>query len=74
MKLFYAAIISMHSIINDFVHLTVFMNPLLHHISCTWPVSNLQLSQLLRQPKQILCVARKIRGADGGSRAKHLSM
>lgn len=73
-KLFYAAISPMHVIINDFMHLTVLLNPLLHHTSCTWLVSNLQLSQLSRQPKQILFIARKKEGADGGSSAKHLSL
>lgn len=58
-KLFYAAVSPVHIIINDFMHLTVLLSPLLHHISCTWLVSNLQLSQLSRQPKQILFIARK---------------
>lgn len=73
-KLFYAAISRMHVIINDFMHLTVLLSPLLHHTSCTWLVSNLQLSQLSRQPKQILFIARKKEGADGGSSTKHLSL
>lgn len=73
-KLFYAAISPMDVIINYFMHLTVLLSPLLHHTSCTWLVSNLQLSQLSRQPKQILFIARKKEGADGGSHAKHLSL